>query len=269
MIAIKSLHTYPVKSMRAFSFADVVVGGDGLPGDREFVVTDLQGKFLTQRQIPLMATVEAVLENGKLRLSTAKSGGISLEMPTDGPEEAVTVWRDEVQGLSMGPAADEFVTSILGRPARLFRYQPLKPRVRQSPRGVDYELHFPDQAQIMMTNLQSLSALNAVLPVALPMDRFRANFVIEGADAWAEEGWKEIHIGDAQFEVMKPCSRCKIVTIDQATGTVGSPEVLTVLKSEIKGEQKAADFGMHLRILRGGRVAVGDEVQVISSRRSR
>lgn len=269
MISLKALHTYPVKSMRGLSFPEILIGEDGLPGDREFVVTDLDGKFLTQRQIPLMATVDAVVEKGHLRLSTMSSGGVSLAIPSEGREEAVMVWRDEVQALTMGREADEFVTSILGRPARLFRYLPAKPRVRQSPRGKEFQLHFPDQAQILLTNIQSLNALNEALPETLPMNRFRANFVIDGAEAWSEEDWKEIHIGDAQFEVMKNCSRCKIVTTDQVTGAVGSAEVLTVLKSVIKGEQKAADFGMHLRILRAGSVKVGDEVKVISSRRSR
>ena len=51
----------------------------------------------------------------------------------------------------------------------------------------------------------------------VPMNRFRPNLVVSGCDRFAEDGWRRIHIGEVEFDVAKPCSRCAIPSIDQAT----------------------------------------------------
>jgi uncharacterized protein YcbX len=50
------------------------------------------------------------------------------------------------------------------------------------------------------------------------MLRFRPNLVIEGSEAYAEDSWKRIRIGDVEFRVVKPCARCILTTIDPQTG---------------------------------------------------
>lgn len=266
---VQSLHLYPVKSLKGLDVTELSIRDDGPEGDREFVITDLDGKFLTQRQIPAMALIEAHKEGGDLLLKSPQQK-IRLTPPSAGVASTgiVKVWRDEVEALSMGPEADAFVSNALGKSARLFQSRKETPRVRQTPRGTEYELAFADQAQLLVTTETSLRELNRHLSQPLPMNRFRPNIVIEGSeDAWAEESWKGLRIGEVELEFMKRCTRCKIVTIDQQTGIVGDPQVLEVLKSELKPEQVQPDFGVHWRIVVPGQIRVGDTVTVISKKR--
>ena len=53
------------------------------------------------------------------------------------------------------------------------------------------------------------------------MNRFRPNFVVRGCDAYAEDGWGRLQIGDVPFRVAEACPRCAITTTDQETGERG------------------------------------------------
>lgn len=56
----------------------------------------------------------------------------------------------------------------------------------------------------------SLAELNSRLTDALPMNRFRPNFVVRGLDAWDEDTWERLQIGDLKFLVNTPNGRCKV-----------------------------------------------------------
>jgi len=96
------------------------------------------------------------------------------------------------------------------------------------------------------------------LVVSLPYDhrRFRANLYVDGLEPEAELGWlgRVIKAGDAELEVTSRCERCKVITMDPDT-TETTPEVLRVLV-----ERHDERMGMYCRVVRPGRVAVGDSV---------
>ena len=58
----------------------------------------------------------------------------------------------------------------------------------------------------------SLAELNSRLADALPMNRFRPNFVVNGHDAWDEDTWERLQIGELNFLVNTPNGRCKVST---------------------------------------------------------
>ncbi len=64
----------------------------------------------------------------------------------------------------------------------------------------------PTAIRCCSTSESSLADLNARLPTALPMDRFRPNVVIEGAEAFAEDTWATIQLGSVRVDVVKPCA---------------------------------------------------------------
>ncbi|MBX3033371.1 MAG: MOSC domain-containing protein [Bdellovibrionaceae bacterium] len=256
---VLSLHRYPVKSLRGIDLPEAPVDERGLVGDREFVITDLEGRFLTQRQLPVMALVRASFHHEHLHLRF-EGQEISAHVPDQGDEKTIQVWKDQVRARRVSPQADHFLTQALGTPVQLFRVSQPRPG-RDKKTGEAFEIRFPDQAPVLLTTTKSLEALNAAIEHPLPMSRFRPNIVIDGLEAWVEESWGKITIGDVEFAVLKPCSRCKIITIDQLTGQVGSPEALQALKNDVKGHRPTADFGVHLRVLRPGVLRVGDAVQ--------
>jgi len=113
-----------------------------------------------------------------------------------------------------------------------------------------------DDSHILIVNLASVAAFEREVGMALDHRRFRANLYVDGLEPEAELGWlgRVIQAGDAELEVTSRCERCKVITMDPDT-TEPAPEVLRVLV-----ERHDERMGMYCRVLRRGRVAVGDFV---------
>ena len=90
-----------------------------------------------------------------------------------------------------------------------------------------------------------LSELN--LP-GVGMARFRPNLVLEGT-----EGWRSLEGENSLLERVKPCGRCEVTTIDQASGARYGPEPLRTLSERFEG-----NFGVYCRVVRAGRLARGE-----------
>ena len=92
----------------------------------------------------------------------------------------------------------------------------------------------------------------------MPIDhrRFRANLYVDGIEPEEELRWlgRVIRAGDAELEVTDRCERCKVITMDPDT-TTATPELLRLLV-----ERHDERFGVYCRVVRTGRVAVGDFV---------
>src|SRR3546814_10536097 len=67
-ISILSLHTYPVKSCAGITHTKVAISQSGLFLDRQWVIVDGNGVFLTQRQHAKMALIQPALQKGDLTL---------------------------------------------------------------------------------------------------------------------------------------------------------------------------------------------------------
>jgi len=141
-----------------------------------------------------------------------------------------------------------------------------------------HEVGFADGFPILMACTESLEDLNQRLEEAVPMDRFRPNLVLQGlSEPWEEDRWGELEIvtqgGAVSFQSPKPCTRCKLTTIDQATGEVANKEPLATLNGfrnkdlgwgKINPKLAGAIFGWNLVAVGGAgqSISVGDEVRV-------
>jgi uncharacterized protein YcbX len=71
---------------------------------------------------------------------------------------------------------------------------------------------------LLITTESSLEDLNRRMiergKQPIPMSRFRPNIVIAGTEAWAEDHWLEVEIGSMRFDLVKPCARCTITTVE-------------------------------------------------------
>ena len=92
------------------------------------------------------------------------------------------------------------------------------------------------------------------------MDRFRPNLVVTGCPPHGEDRWREIAIGGLPFVVAKPCARCTITTVDQATGARGA-EPLATLAGYRRRDGKVL-FGQNLVHLARGELRIGQTVEV-------
>jgi uncharacterized protein YcbX len=102
----------------------------------------------------------------------------------------------------------------------------------------------------------SLADLNGKLAAAgreaIPMNRFRPNLVIDGIEAFEEDYAESFQIGDALLKPVKPCPRCPMPSVDQATGEFG-PDPLDIMQSyRAKPEvDDAVCFGMNSMVVAG------------------
>jgi uncharacterized protein YcbX len=84
--------------------------------------------------------------------------------------------------------------------------------------------------------------------------------VISGCDAYAEDFWREIQIGNIDFRLPKPCSRCSVPAINPNTAEVGK-EPLTTLNRLRKANGKIY-FGQNALHNSCGELKMGDAVIV-------
>lgn len=251
------LNLYPVKSMRGNVFAEAQVTPQGFVQDREWLVATPQGAMLTARKLPQMLLWQA--EAGRDGLLLTAPDGSSRRVHTGQMvvPAAVTVWKDTFHAYGGSAETDAWLSGKLGTEARLYWLG------GQSRRVLSYSqtpLSFADGAPFLLANTASLDALNRSLENPVEIERFRANLVVEGGEAYEEEKWKRIRIGGVEFENFKPCVRCVMITVDLQTGRKDPfQEPLSTLAVARK-----AVFGVNLVALNRGTVRAGDEVEVLS-----
>lgn len=75
------------------------------------------------------------------------------------------------------------------------------------------------------------------------IDRFRGNFIVEGAARLDENNWTSIRFGRTlQFRTIGQCTRCQMICIDQSSGEK-TTEPLRTISHEFNGKIK---FGIYL-----------------------
>lgn len=77
---LTELYCYPVKSCRGIALQEAQLDEYGIQHDREWMIVDLDGRFLTQRRHPRMALIEPALTPRGLRLSAPGAEAISLPL---------------------------------------------------------------------------------------------------------------------------------------------------------------------------------------------
>ena len=131
-------------------------------------------------------------------------------------------------------------------------------------------MSFADGYPVLIIGEESLTDLNSRLENPVPMNRFRPNLVFSGGEAFAEDGWKQIRIGDAIFHVVKPCGRCVMTTIDQTLGEKQGTEPLKTLASyriPKRSVKRKILFGQNLIAETvGGVLNIGDKIEVIETK---
>jgi uncharacterized protein len=260
---LTAIHIYPVKSCRGITLTSAQLEVWGLRFDRNWMVVTPEGKFLTQREVPRLALVEAIPQPAGLQLNAL--GQPSLLVPSSPPDSAVEVevWGDWCWATDQGDAAAAWFSQVLDRPCRLVQMGQGYDRP-VNPLGLpDAQVSFADAYPLLLISEASLADLNQRLPEAIPMNRFRPNLVVSGCDAYAEDSWRRIRINQIIFDVVKPCERCVITTTDQTTALRQGREPLATLATyrKVKG---GVIFGQNLVHRGRGEIQVGSPVEVLS-----
>src|SRR5450830_162981 len=236
MLRLSALYRYPLKSGKAEILQQIGLDKLGLDGDRRWMLVDeASGRFLTQRAVAKMSQLSALWNrSGGLTLSSPGYAALDVALPGSEAElRGVTIWRDTLRVPDAGDAAAAWVSRFIGKPTRLVQVPLDRARTTEAGYGKDDDqVAFADGFPLLLIGQASLEDLSLKVGRPLEMLRFRPNLVIEGSEAFAEDGWKRIRIGDVEFRVVKPCSRCILTTLDPQTGERSADrEPLTTLKT--------------------------------------
>jgi uncharacterized protein YcbX len=195
---------------------------------------------------------------------------LDIPLESEGDVARIRVWDDEVDAVTQGDLADRWFGSFLGRRARLMRFGPRAWRTsqRRYTGATEAPYKFADAFALLVTSEASLAHLNARLKAKghapVEMDRFRPNIVIDGVDAFEEDYAREARIGDAVIELVKPCVRCTVPSVDPARGEQGTEPGDTLAAYRNDARAGGVTFGVNGIVASGaGReLRVGDEVEL-------
>ncbi|MEK2645858.1 MOSC domain-containing protein [Bdellovibrio sp. BCCA] len=260
---IEELYIYPIKSARSQSLKEMKITIEGPDGDRQWMLIDENGKFISQRTLPKLATVEVFHDEASLTIGFQKMFFKISKNSSFQRKVKVQVWNDTFEAALEADLYSQALSQYLGVNCRLVRYAPYSQRrVRSLSMEWKPEVRFADGRPLQILNLKSLEELNSRLPSPVGADRFRANIVYAGNVPYEEEQWKRIKVGEVIFSQPKKCSRCAITTIDQMTGVPSGPEPLKTLAT-YRREGKDIFFGTLWIPENIGMIKKGDQIEVI------
>lgn len=269
---VSEINIYPIKSLKAVSLNAAVVESKGLRFDRRWMLVNDKNEFLTQRDFPKMATLDVRIGERGLIISVENNRLEIAFLPATQNSAVVKIWSSRVRALFYEKYINDWFGDVLRTDCKLA----LMPEETKRKVNYFYAVHkedavsFADGYPFLLIGENSLEELNGRLDEAIPMNRFRPNFVVSGAEPFAEDGWKKIRIGETVFHVVKPCGRCVITTIDQETGVAASTEPLKTLATyriPKRSVKKKIMFGQNLIAeASGGEIKVGDELEILESK---
>jgi uncharacterized protein YcbX len=278
---ISALFRYPIKSARGIELERSPVTKTGLSGDRQWLIVDSTGNFVTQRQKAELATLVVHETDGGLSV-TCGGQRLTLERARviqENIAREVTIWNDRVTAYDAGDEAAAFLAATVGqnrgRPMRIVLIKELRVRLIRnaddpSLNGQTSPIAFSDGYPFLITTEASLAHLKGRIEQDHPTEgepistwRFRPNIVLAGLPAYAEDriyGFETA--AGVRVQLVKPCTRCVVTMIDQETGARG-PEPLRTLRT-YRSQPNGIMFGQNgiLASGEGAVISVGDEVRV-------
>jgi uncharacterized protein YcbX len=235
MVTVSGLFIYPVKSLGGISLESTALCERGLTYDREWMIVDKNNRFISQREIARMSLIGTALNTSANSLDLTLPDGLVLPVPlakpaADAPYINVQVWDDQVEAIVEHDTTNQALSKYLEVDARLVRMRP-KCRRKVDPVYAPEEqdiVGFADGFPILVISQESLEDLNSKLEVPVAMNRFRPNIVTTGSAAYAEDEWRTMSVNGLTLELVKPCARCVIVTVDQELGIAGKEPLRTL-----------------------------------------
>ncbi|CAH0756315.1 unnamed protein product [Diatraea saccharalis] len=288
---LKSLNIYPIKSCGVISTDKAECTLLGLKRewlrDRILCVVDDSYNFITARVYQDLLLVSPNVDGSVITLEhPAMDVPVKVDLAeviaTEFPKTA-TIWGNEVSVYDCGNEASQWFTKLLKRPSKnyyLVLYASQKCRFSKDPRYKYFNFTkddtgaFPDDTSYHLINEASVEDLNPRLEgSAVTARQFRPNFIISGCQPYDEDNWNFIKIGENVFEVVMPCLRCVLTTLDPETGSRNSNnEPLQTLRGyrqhdnelirKAFGNSPRMGLQLALRSESGGVISVNDPVSV-------
>ncbi|RQM59785.1 MOSC domain-containing protein, partial [Aeromonas enteropelogenes] len=266
MPTLDSIHLYPVKSTAGMALTRARVTEEGLLGDRRYMVVKPDGTFITARTHPQLQQVQATPIDGGLLLRYPGFEPLTLqEAEFSLTPQATGVWKDNFNALHTHALADAWLSRVAGERVQLLWLGEESARFREK---TGTRVSFADGYPLLLISQGSLEDLNLRSDALHQMSQFRTNLVASGTRPFEEDGWKRIRIGEVEFLVAKPCSRCIMTTVEPGTDRFNVlKEPLATLTRYRRGEDGEVYFGQNLVALNEGWIEAGSEIEVLETAR--
>ncbi|PWI14047.1 MOSC domain-containing protein [Streptomyces sp. Act143] len=266
MATVVELTYYPVKGCAGVPASEAAVTPAGLAHDRSFMVVNEEGVFRTQRRDPRLALIRPGIDAAgeRLTLRAPDHGEVAVDVDTTGVRRPVDLFGTPYRGIDQGDTAAEWLTAVLGTPSRLVRVPPEHDRVTDG--RTPGTAGWADSGALHVLSRSSLDLLNQKIAEhgaqPLAMNRFRPNIVIDGWEVpHTEDRARHLLIGDTGLAYAKPAMRCAVTLVDQERGAKAGHEPIRTL-ARYRRAAVGTVFGAKFSVLRPGKVAVGDVVDV-------
>ncbi|MBX2841700.1 MAG: MOSC domain-containing protein [Flammeovirgaceae bacterium] len=265
-IQLTEINIYPVKSLSGISLKESNLEETGLQYDRKWMLVDENGRFLSQRKHPKMALAKTRIVNDKLMISENDFGELNIDMNFQlGERTTVEVWDDKCEAIFLDKKYDQWFSEFLDFKCRLVYMPNDSNRIVDTRYNPDGKIvSFADGYPNLLISEASLEDLNSRLNNPVPMNRFRPNLVVNGTLPYAEDSWDLIKIGEINFKVAKPCSRCVLTTIDQKNGQKGKEPLKTLAAYRKKGHK--IYFGQNLLHTNRGVLKLGGTLNILKKK---
>ncbi|MGF1696537.1 YcbX family protein [Vibrio lamellibrachiae] len=259
---LSQINVYPVKSVGGISLSSSWVELQGLSFDRRFMLATSDGTMVTARKFPQMVKVSAsLLPQGFIFTAKGKDPLKLSYSDFKQQETTATVWKDSFTAYTTTDAADDWFSDIVGQNVELLYCGEQSNRIREK---IGHNVSFADGYPLLLISEASLEELNRRSPESHVMEQFRTNLVISGTEPFAEDSWKTIRIGEVVFDIVKPCERCILTTVDTNKGEFRtSKEPLKTLISFRSDESGGVFFGQNLVARNEGVITADDQVEII------
>lgn len=189
--------------------------------DRGLIVSR-NNKQATARSYPKMVLIHPRIEGNKLILSAPGCSNFVLnldELQKKSAESKVECWYSKVIGIDAGDNVADWLSDFIAGEKGVFRllFYPFtyptkgisrKDRIWRAYRNEDAGTYH-DKTSYLLINQASIDKLNTQIDRHLVKTlQFRPNLVINGPDAFSEDNWKWVRIGEnVTFRILKPCTR--------------------------------------------------------------
>ncbi len=260
-LSVQEIWIYPVKSLGGYRSPEALVLEKGFAYDRRWMLVDENNRFLTQREHPEMAWFTATCVDGCLHIRHRKnntSTAFDISLKSQGTFPA-RIWNDTVLVTEVDHEVSRWFTLELGLRCKLVFFSEESPRPADR-RYVTEEknVSLADAFPYLIIGQSSLNALNLILPEPVSMLRFRPNLVVAGSEPFAEDTWKKLTIGPVPFEMVKPCARCVLTTVNPENAQRGREPLATL--ATFRKKDNAIYFGMNAIATSRGLIKENDAI---------
>jgi uncharacterized protein YcbX len=245
----------PVKGLRLQHRDEVRLDESGVRGDRAFFLVDERAVMVSATRLgPLVAVVpehDAQAQTLSLRFPGGDEVAGRIEL---GEPESVRFYGLKLRARPVRGPFSESLSRHCGKELRLVAAPPERTGVDRGHDGA-----------ATLVSVASLELLRARAAATEPVDprRFRMTFGVDGLEAHEEDRWidRDVRVGNALLRVSGNVGRCALTTRDPDTGVVDFKTLhhLETYRGDVPTTEPLP-FGVHARVLRPGRVRVGDTV---------